>query len=158
MPTWMGALRPRNGIPQSKTRSSLVPLSPTSAGQLRKPTGLRAGVLLATCLLALLCWSGVASAANPIEVENAKPGTTDWRLGQNGRRVANDAQGQIKGYGSVTSVDKGGQITFKVSVDHPQQYTVDIYRVGCYADASGTCLGGRFMTQLGPIDGTTGPA
>ncbi|MFL6014516.1 MAG: N,N-dimethylformamidase beta subunit family domain-containing protein [Gaiellaceae bacterium] len=102
--------------------------------------------------------TAASSAANSIVAENAQPGTTAWQIGLAPYRVADDPTGQIKGYASATSVDRGGTIGFNVSVNPAQQYTIDIYRLGCYADASGTCLGGRFMQHLGPFDGVTQPA
>jgi hypothetical protein len=98
-----------------------------------------------------------AGTANPIVLENQQPGTTAWRIGQSPYSVADDGNGQIKGYASATSVNKGGQITFNVSVNPAGPYTIDLYRMGCYPDRSGTCLGGRLMTRIGPFDGTTQP-
>src|SRR4051794_3379650 len=82
--------------------------------------------LLAALVLGSLNAAGAAAATNPIVAENAHAGTTAWRLQQNGRRVADDATGQIKGYASATSVNKGESLTFKVSVNPVQQYTIDI--------------------------------
>jgi hypothetical protein len=113
---------------------------------------------LAAILFALLVPLGVllpsqnASAAdqpNPIVVENQQQGTNTWQLGRTGFSISDDATGQIKGYASSTSVNKGGQITFHVSVNPAQNFSADIYRVGWYGG-----LGGRLMAQLGPIAGT----
>lgn len=119
-------------------------------------------VLLATCILPASSFlrPGTASAlatANPIVLENQQPGTTAWRIGTGSYRLADDANGQIKGYASATSVNKGGSVNFDVSVNPAQQYSIDVYRLGCYPDASGTCLGGRFMAHLGPLDGVKQP-
>ena len=63
---------------------------------------------------------------NPVQVENALPGTNGWIL-------ANPAEAhQIEGYASLTSVDLGGQIAFHVSTVDPS-YRIDIYRMGWYA-------------------------
>jgi Fn3 associated/Chitobiase/beta-hexosaminidase C-terminal domain len=90
---------------------------------------------------------------NPIQAENQQAGTTAWQLGIPPYQVGSDSVSQIKGYASATSVNKGDSIGFKVSVNPAQSYTIDIYRLGCYPDANGTCLGGRFMRHLGPYDG-----
>jgi hypothetical protein len=95
---------------------------------------------------------------NPIVAENQQPGTTAWKLGQAPYLVGTDGVGQIKGYASATSVNIGDDITFKVSVNPAQPYTVAIYRMGCYPDAAGTCLGGRLVQELGPFDGIQQPA
>ena len=92
-----------------------------------------------------------ASAAdNPIVIENQQPGTSEWQ----GSNVTwtNDAAGQMKGYASATSVNKGENITFYVSVNPAQSYTIDVYRVGWYQG-----LGGRLMQHIGPIQGTSQP-
>jgi hypothetical protein len=114
-------------------------------------------------LLALLAMSAAvesragAADSNPIVLENQQPGTTAWKLGQNGKQISNDATGQIKGYASATSVNLGGSISFNVSVSPAQSYTIDVYRLGCYPDAAGNCLGGRLMQSLGQFDGIQQP-
>jgi len=94
-----------------------------------------------------------AADLNPIQIENTHAGTSAWRIGNS----ADDATGQIKGYPSATSVNRGGNITFNVTVNPAGKYTIDLYRLGCYPDASGTCLGGRHMAEIGPYDGITQP-
>jgi hypothetical protein len=85
-----------------------------------------------------------AADGNPIVVENQQPGTSQWQIS----RVGSDAVGQIKGYASATSVNKGEDITFYVSVNPAQTYTVDLYRIGWYQG-----LGGRLMQHIGPLQG-----
>jgi hypothetical protein len=114
-------------------------------------------ICLAAILFALLVPLGVllptdtASAAdpNPIVVENQQPGTNTWQLPRTGFSISDDATGQIKGYASLTSVNKGGRISFHVSVNPAQNFSADIYRMGWYGG-----LGGRLMAQVGPIAGT----
>ncbi len=100
------------------------------------------------------------AASNPIVTENQQPGTTAWLHGQN--TLANDMLGQIKGYASLTSVSQGQPITFYISVNPPQSYAMDFYRIGWY---NGT--GARFRLHVdmplsptqepcGPADTTTG--
>jgi hypothetical protein len=118
-------------------------------------------LLAAPAILALTADAALEAsspAPNPIVLENEQPGTTAWQIGLPPYRVADDATGQIKGYATATSVDRGGTIGLNVSVKPVQQYTIDIYRLGCYPDASGACLGGRLMQHLGPLDGVTQPA
>ena len=88
-------------------------------------------------------------ANNPIMVENQKAGTTAWQLGQNGRLLAEDVPGQIKGYASAASVNLGSQIGFKVSVSPAQSFTLDIYRMGYYGGTRG-----RLMQNTGAFNGT----
>jgi hypothetical protein len=90
-----------------------------------------------------------AAPQNPIQVENAQQGTDAWQLGRAGFSISDDATGQIQGYASATSVNKGGQIGFQVSVNPVQNFTADFYRMGWYGG-----LGGRWMTEIGPIAGT----
>src|SRR6266849_3104682 len=99
--------------------------------------------------------AGIAPAAsvaqsNPIVIENQQPGTSDWQISYN--FTATDAGGQIKGYASATSVNKGGNITFYVSVNPAQSFTIDVYRMGWYQG-----LGGRLMQHIGPLNGTPQP-
>ena len=70
---------------------------------------------LAACLAVLLAVTAAvlpaaALADNPIVTENQQPGTSAWELAQRGDRRG----GQIKGYASATSVNKGGSISFFV--------------------------------------------
>jgi hypothetical protein len=84
------------------------------------------------------------SARNPIPAENRRAGTTAWRLTKPGT----DAAGEIKGYASAVSLNKGGRITFYVSVNPRQAYTIDVYRMGWYKGR-----GGRLMRHVGPLQG-----
>src|SRR5947199_10540837 len=92
--------------------------------------------------------SNPAAQSNTIVIENQEPGTSQWRIGLRGT----DAEGQIKGYASVASVNKGENITFHVSVNPAQTYTIDVYRMGWYQG-----LGGRLMQHVGPLNGVQQP-
>lgn len=97
---------------------------------------------------AVLVWVGLSlaalAAANPITVENAKPGDDTWALDV----LAEESLGKIKGYASATSVNKGQAITFYVSVDVRQKYSIDIYRMGWYGGA-----GGRLVFSVAGLSG-----
>jgi len=82
---------------------------------------------------------------NPIVVENQNPGSTNWNLSNSG----SDAVGQIKGYASAASINKGESITFFVSVNPAQTFTIDVYRLGWYGGA-----GGRLMQHVDALQGT----
>ena len=82
---------------------------------------------------------------NPIVVENQNPGSTNWNLNNSG----SDAVGQIKGYASAVSINKGESITFFVSVNSAQTFTIDVYRLGWYGGA-----GGRLMQHVDALQGT----
>jgi hypothetical protein len=79
-----------------------------------------------------------ASTSSYIQIENAKPGTTEWTLTNPGL-----ISGIIEWYASLASVNRGGQIEFFVNTAEPL-YTMDIFRMGYYGG-----LGGRRM--LSPI-------
>jgi len=68
------------------------------------------------------------AADNPIVIENQLPGSTAWRLAPG--LIADDANGQIKGYASATSVKQNESITLYVTVNPGQTYTIDIFRMG----------------------------
>src|SRR5437867_1000954 len=91
-----------------------------------------------------------AAQNNPIVTENQQPGTSQWRIPPGS--AGNDTSGQIKGYASATSVNKGENITFYISVNPAQTYSIDIYRMGWYQG-----LGGRLMQHIGPLDGVQQP-
>src|SRR5262245_59595889 len=90
--------------------------------------------------LALLVGSMLVAShadANPIQVENAKPGTSSWQL-------SNPAPSRdIEGYASLTSVDRGGTISLFVSTSDPS-YTIEVFRMGWYQG-----LGARQV--MGPV-------
>ncbi|WP_445402818.1 N,N-dimethylformamidase beta subunit family domain-containing protein [Streptomyces sp. LE64] len=50
-----------------------------------------------------------------------------------GLRTANDVGQQIKGFASAAAVAPGGAIDFHITVNPPQQFGVDVYRIGHYA-------------------------
>jgi hypothetical protein len=65
-----------------------------------------------------------------IVLENQKPGTMAWLL-------ANPAvPGQIEGYASLTSVNRGGQINLLVNTTN-STYAIEVYRIGWYGGAGG---------------------
>ncbi|MFJ6986245.1 MULTISPECIES: N,N-dimethylformamidase beta subunit family domain-containing protein [unclassified Streptomyces] len=70
-------------------------------------------------------------------------------------RSADDVGHQIKGFASTGSVVAGEAVDFHVSVDPPQEFGIDIYRVGHYdgAGAAKITTSPRLsgMTQLPPL-------
>src|SRR2546421_7069014 len=78
-----------------------------------------------------------------INVENDKPGTTDWQL----TFVKFDAkakfrQSLIEGYCTRTSVAAGEKIGFCVSTDPVSAFSIDVYRMGYYGGGGGGAGGG----------------
>jgi hypothetical protein len=97
----------------------------------------RRQVTQAALLLSLL-WPTWADAATLIQLENARPGTTAWRL-------SNPAEyGEVEGYASLTSVNRGKAINLFVNTHEPS-YTIEVYRMGWYGGA-----GARLV--VGPIE------
>jgi hypothetical protein len=76
-----------------------------------------------------------------IRDENAKPGTTDWRLTRDG--AAHD----IEGYLDVTSAQRGQTVTLYATTVAPS-FTIEAYRMGWYQG-----LGGRKVWRSPPIPG-----
>ncbi len=95
----------------------------------------------------------VRAASNPIVLENQQPGTDNWIIPDTGDQQADDVSNQIKGYAGATSVNLGGSLTFYVTVNPSQTFTIDFYRLGYYQG-----LGGRLMLSVGPINGVQQPA
>src|SRR5580704_6881303 len=86
-------------------------------------------------LLLFMCTSvRIGANLNSIQIENAKPGTSDWILDNPGY-----SSGVIEGYASMTSVNRGEQIQLFVNTAAPS-YTMDIFRMGYYGG-----LGARRM-------------
>src|SRR5438093_1038105 len=121
--------------------------------RLTRRTGVVWSALKGICLSALLgiglSPATAAAQNNPIVIENQQPGTSQWQI--SGVR-ATDTDGQIKGYASAPSVNKGENITFYVSVNPAQTYTIDVYRLGWYQG-----LGARLMQHIGPLSGVQQP-
>jgi hypothetical protein len=97
-------------------------------------------------VLSLLVGPVYGQPSNPIVIENQQPGTNLWQIPYGS--AGTDAGGQVKGYASDTSVNKGQNITFYVSVSPAQTYTIDVFRMGWYQG-----LGGRLMQHIGPLSG-----
>ncbi len=85
--------------------------------------------------------------ANPTQIENAKTGSTEWKLANPGY-----ATSVIEGYASLTSVNRGGQILLFVNTAE-STYKMDIFRMGYYGGA-----GGRRMMPTITRTGVAQPA
>lgn len=55
-----------------------------------------------------------------------------------GPRTADDVHAQIKGFASAGAVAPGEAVDFRITVDPPQQFSVDVYRIGHYG-GDGAC-------------------
>src|SRR3989454_699485 len=112
--------------------------------------------IVVTALLSLFAWaastpaSSPPAADNPIVLENQHRGSNGWYWFP--LKWGDDATGQIKGYASAVSVNQNESITFYVSVNPAQTYTIDFYRIGWYAG-----LGGRLRLHVGPLGGVQQP-
>jgi N,N-dimethylformamidase beta subunit-like, C-terminal/Abnormal spindle-like microcephaly-assoc'd, ASPM-SPD-2-Hydin/Cep192 domain 4 len=93
------------------------------------------------CTLALVFAASVLHAQNPIQIENAKAGTSAWQI----TNLATSHE--IEGYASLTSVNRGGQISFFVNTVDPT-YTIRIFRMGWYQG-----LGARLVLTTGSLPG-----
>ena len=100
-------------------------------------------------MLTVLAVTTAGAQSNPIVVENQQPGSIAWQLSD---RVWNDTLGQIKGYTSAPSINRGGNITFYVSTNPAQTFTMDVYRIGWYQG-----LGGRLIQHVDPLNAVTQP-
>ncbi|MGH3416361.1 MAG: N,N-dimethylformamidase beta subunit family domain-containing protein, partial [Actinocrinis sp.] len=56
--------------------------------------------------------SAEPGADNPIQAENRRPGSRDWKIGAGSTVAADDLGRQIKGYASAASVNLGESIDF----------------------------------------------
>src|SRR6476660_3448027 len=94
--------------------------------------------------LAFCALIALSAGANTIQDENARPGTTAWKL------VAGRST-DIEGYASLTSVNIGDSIQLFVSTT-ASSYTVEIFRLGYYQGK-----GGRSVASAGPLTGHVQP-
>src|SRR6478609_7870256 len=87
---------------------------------------------------------------NPVQIENALPGSLDWQL----TRVRSQKLRSpwIEGYCSKQSVKAGESIDISVSTDPPRPFKIEIFRTGYYGGR-----GARLMTTLGPFKGVAHP-
>jgi hypothetical protein len=118
-------MRLRRPVPQSNERETPFMIS-------RIAPRLCSALLLCAITTAL-----PAAAQNVIQLENQKTGTADWAA------YPDAANREIEGYASLTSVNRGGTISFYVNTAE-SSYTLEIFRLGWY-----NSLGARRV--LGPI-------
>ena len=120
----------------------------------------RTAWLLAVAVAAIWA-SGSGNAAaqpNPIQIENAKPGSSDWLLTRIARHddeiyeLGWHRRKGVEAYASHTSVKAGETLQVHVSTYPVNKYSVNIYRMGYYGGA-----GARLMRSLGPLQGTAEP-
>ena len=109
-----------------------------------------AGLVLSLIALITLLPASTSTQApdNPIVLENQQPGSSGWMW----TTLGDDVNQQIKGYASATSVNQNETITFYVSVNPAQTYTIDFYRFGWYGG-----LGGRLRLHVDPVNGFQQP-
>jgi hypothetical protein len=74
-------------------------------------------------------------------------------VGTAGYRAADDVRGQVKGYASAASVNRGDSVDLYVSVNPAQRVRASLYRLGWYGGA-----GGRLVYQSPWLAGRTQPA
>ncbi|HKR64271.1 MAG TPA: N,N-dimethylformamidase beta subunit family domain-containing protein [Thermoanaerobaculia bacterium] len=76
-------------------------------------------------VLLLMCAAVEGAAGSLVRRENAKAGTSAWRLADIAR------EGEIEGYGSKVSVERGESIAFYVSTTD-SSYRLEVFRMGWY--------------------------
>ena len=125
----------------------------------------RRGVLKGAAAIGLSLKAGIgsgkvkASGLNPIQIENAKPGTTDWLLTNTltdpeiaFENLTSGRSSTIEGYCSATSVRAGESLQIMVSANPASAFDLDIYRTGYYG---GT--GGRLVRSYQGLSSTPQP-
>lgn len=103
------------------------------------------GIVVAVALAAIVGQGAGGTVANPVRVENAKPGTSGWMV------VAAPA-GAIEGYTSRVSVVPGGRLELHVATNPSARYRVEIYRLGWYGGQGGRLI----LCRPGCSSGETG--
>ena len=90
---------------------------------------------------------------NPIQIENAKPGTRDWLL--TNQYIDPDTwwrSPRIEGYCSEASVTAGDTLKIMVSTNPVAEFDLEIFRTGYYGG-----MGGRSMKKFTSIQGKAQP-
>ena len=98
------------------------------------------------------------AGSNPTVLENQRAGSSGWQLPQSGRKVADDVTRQVKGYADATSVNKGGEIGFHVSVNPAQKFRAQIWRLGYYGGTGGRLVTTSDWVKAAPGDRCLAPA
>ena len=80
---------------------------------------------------------------NPIQRENARAGTDDWRL----NKPAMDRE--IEGYASRTSVNRGERISLFIRTTDPS-YRIELYRMGWYGGTGARLVSEPIIRQAVP--------
>lgn len=100
--------------------------------------------LLGLLSIMILPISGMHSESraesNPIQRENARLGTQEWRLTQPALHR------EIEGYASRTSVNRGERISLFVHTSAPS-YSIEIYRMGWYGGMGARLVSGPIVRQ-----------
>ena len=93
------------------------------------------------------------SKRNPIQEENAKPGSSDWQLTRVRVQPAKGGSpgdayrsALIEGYCSKQSAAAGEPVDIMASTDPPARFKIEIFRTGYYGGR-----GARKMVELGPL-------
>lgn len=107
--------------------------------------------VLASAIVGLPRSASPAGAENPVQRENALPGTPNWSAG-----AFRDSP--LQGYSSAASIAPGELLQLHVSA--PVDYRVEIVRIGWYGGAGGrlvACLPGCLEYRSGALYGATSP-
>jgi uncharacterized protein (TIGR03437 family) len=88
-------------------------------------------------------------AANQVQLENAKPGSAGWALSNVSRN------GEIEGYASVTSVNRGGTVSLYVNTTDAE-YSIEIYRMGWYSGKGARLIFGP-ISRKGQVQAIPAP-
>src|SRR4029453_582177 len=120
--------------------------------------GARFSFVVVTFAIWIAGGASVAAQGNRVQIENAKPGSTDWLLTRVARHddeiyeLGWHRRRGIEAYASRTSIKAGERLDVHVSTSPVNQYSPAIYRMGYYGGA-----GARLMRSLGPLQGTPEP-
>jgi N,N-dimethylformamidase beta subunit-like protein len=109
--------------------------------------------LLAGLALFPLGGGMAAGPANPVQLENAKPGTAAWQ-------PSGEASSAIQGYASQVGARPGDAVQLHVSTNPAARYRVEIFRLGWYGGSGGRrllCLPGCAGDEQGTAQPLPGP-
>lgn len=109
--------------------------------------------LIAAGLALLPLGGSPASPSNPVQLENARPGTTAWQ-------PPGEPTTAIEGYASQVGALPGAGIQLHVSTSPAARYRVEIFRLGWYGGSGGrrvACIPGCGSDEQGSAQPLPGP-
>ena len=141
-----------SSVPARSSCNVAVAFAPTTVEALTSALSISYGGSSTPLAVSLAGVTATTTSSNAIYLENQKPGSAGWA-------ISSKSTGQVEGYASATSVNRGGSVSLYINSSLPN-VRVDVYRMGWYGGAGGRLMSSatlQGMVQVLPVaDPTTG--